>query len=82
VFLNTILPAVVLISINQLANYFVGPEMFEVVVNIAATVLMTLAAVFIAYFANLPSSATVRLARQVSKNLFFLVKKIIQIVKL
>jgi hypothetical protein len=80
VFLNTILPAVVLTSINQLANYFVGPAMFEAVVSIASTVLMTLAAIFIAYFANLPSSPAVRLACQVSKNMFFLDDKIIQIV--
>ena len=62
VLLNTILPAIILTTINQLANYFVGPQMFEAVVGIAATVLMTLAALFISYIQGLPSSATIRLA--------------------
>ena len=57
--MNTVLPTLVLTLINQLTNYW-GRNMFEAVIGVTATVLMTLAAVFISYFQSLPSSATIR----------------------
>jgi hypothetical protein len=60
VLLNTVLPTVVLTLINQLTNYWGGRDMFEAVIGVAATVLMTLAAIFISYFQSLPVSAGIR----------------------
>jgi hypothetical protein len=60
VFLSTVLPTLVLTIINQITNYFLGPEMFESIVAMNATVLMTLSSIFISYFQTLPPSNTIR----------------------
>jgi hypothetical protein len=70
VLLNTVLPTLVLTAINQLTNYWGDcGQMFEAVVGITATVLMTLAAMFISYFQSLPSSAAIRCSRRYQDNL-------------
>ena len=46
--------------INQLTNYFVGHEMFEGIIAINATVLMTLASLFIDVFNSLPPTLYIK----------------------
>ena len=49
-----------LVLINQLTNYFVGHDMFEGIIGINATVLMTLASLFIDTFNSLPQTNYVK----------------------
>ena len=58
--LNTYLPTLVLTIINQLSNYFIGPEMFEAVIAINSTVLMTLASMFISTLSSLPNTVYIK----------------------
>jgi Neurotransmitter-gated ion-channel ligand binding domain/Lectin C-type domain len=58
--MSTILPTLILTLINQFTNYYLGPEMFEAIVTMNATVLMTLSSIFISYFTNLPSTNSTR----------------------
>jgi hypothetical protein len=46
--------------INQLTNYFAGTDMFEGIIGINATVLMTLAALFIDVFNSLPPTLYIK----------------------
>ena len=59
--LNTYLPTFILTIINQLTNYFVGFEMFEGIITINATVLMTLASLFISVFNSMPQSTYIKM---------------------
>jgi hypothetical protein len=55
------MPTVVLTLISQLTNYWgAAGQLFEAVIGVNATVIMTLAAIFISYFQSLPASATIR----------------------
>ena len=58
--LQIFMPSIVLNTINQLSNYFLGPDMFEAVITVNATVLMTLASLFVAAIRALPSSNDVK----------------------
>ena len=60
VLMSSVLPTMILTLINQITNYYLGPEMFEAIIAINATVLMTLSSIFISYFQNLPTSNSVR----------------------
>ncbi len=59
--LNTFLPTFILTVINQLTNYFIGYEMFEGIIAINATVLMTLASIFISVFNSMPQSTYIKM---------------------
>jgi hypothetical protein len=61
--MSTLLPTLILTLINQFTNYYLGPEMFEAIVTMNATVLMTLSSIFISYFQGLPSSNSIRFAQ-------------------
>ena len=45
---------------EQLSNYFLGPDMFEAVITINATVLMTLASLFVASMGAVPSTGSIK----------------------
>ena len=60
VLMSSVLPTMILTLINQITNYYLGPEMFEAIIAMNATVLMTLSSIFISYFQNLPTSNSVR----------------------
>ena len=60
ILLNTYLPTLILTIINQLSNYFIVPEMFEAVITINATILMTLASLFISVFDSLPNTVYIK----------------------
>ncbi len=59
--LNTYLPTFILTVINQLTNYFIGFDMFEGIITINATVLMTLASLFISVFNSMPQTTYVKM---------------------
>ena len=59
--LNTYLPTVILTIINQLTNHFIGQEMFEAIISINASVLMTIASLFIATFNTLPNTVYIKM---------------------
>ena len=58
--MQTFVPTLILNSINQLTNYFIGPDMFEAVISINATVLMTLASLFVTSINSVPSSGSIK----------------------
>ena len=61
IFLNTYLPTFILTLINQLTNYYIGYEMFEAVITINATTLLTLTSLFISVFDSLPQTTEIKL---------------------
>ena len=61
IILTTYLPTFILTLINQLTNYFIGSEMFETVVTINATTLLTLTSLFISTFESLPQTINIKL---------------------
>ena len=61
IFLNTYLPTIILTIINQLTNHFIGQEMFEALISINASVLMTIASLFIATFNTLPNTVYIKM---------------------
>ena len=61
ILLTTYLPTFILTLINQLTNYFIGYEMFEAVVVINATTLLTLTSLFISTFGSLPQTTNIKL---------------------
>ena len=58
--LNTFLPTIILTIINQLSNYFLK-DMFETIIMVNATVLMTLAALLVSVFNNLPQTTYIKM---------------------
>ena len=61
ILLTTYMPTLILTLINQLTNYFIGPDMFETVVTINATTLLTLTSLFISTFESLPQTTNIKL---------------------
>ena len=61
ILLTTYMPTFILTLINQLTNYFIGQEMFETVVTINATTLLTLTSIFISTFESLPQTTNIKL---------------------
>ena len=61
ILLNTYLPTIILTMINQLTNYYIGYEMFEAVITINATTLLTLTSLFISVFDSLPQTTDIKL---------------------
>ena len=61
IILNTYLPTFILTLINQLTNYYIGYAMFEAVITINATTLLTLTSLFISVFNNLPETTNIKL---------------------
>ena len=61
IILNTYMPTFILTLINQLTNYHIGYEMFEAVITINATTLLTLTSLFISVFDSLPKTTEIKL---------------------
>ena len=61
ILLNTYLPTLILTIINQLTNYYIGQDMFEGIIMINATILMTLTSIFISVFNSLPKTTYIKL---------------------
>ena len=61
IILNTYLPTFILTLINQLTNYYIGYEMFEAIITINATTLLTLTSLFISVFDSLPQTTNIKM---------------------
>ena len=61
ILLKTFLPTVILTLISHLTNHFMGQDMFEAIITINATVLMTLTSLFISTVDSLPNTIYIKL---------------------
>ena len=59
--LNTYLPTAILTVLNQLTNYVISYEMFDAIIAINATIIITLSAMFIAVFDSLPQTTYIKM---------------------
>ena len=55
-YMQNFIPITILLTICQVTNYFLGPDSFDTVISVNATVLMTLASLIVESFASTPST--------------------------
>ena len=60
VIIKTFIPTGLLVLISQLTTYFMGDEMFDGIIAVNATILMTLATLFVDSFNSMPTSSYVK----------------------
>ena len=59
-FMKVFMPNIILLAISIITNYFLGQDMFDAVININATVLMTVASLFVDSSNYLPPSVEIK----------------------
>ena len=60
VLIKTFIPTMILVSISQLSTYFLGDDMFDGIIAVNATILMTLATLFVDSFNSMPTSPNIK----------------------
>ena len=80
VLIKTFLPTMLLVFISQLSTYFLGDDMFDGIIAVNATILMTLATLFVDSFNSMPTSSYIKYSLLIEKNKVFVYYKIMVIV--